>query len=97
LRYRVRAAPIATDVVISELPKPNPIDPNFGRSPARQGPLVSLAENEFVYIRNLREGTEELYNEREDPGEVQELSHLEAMQPVLERLRRRLNASSPLP
>jgi arylsulfatase A-like enzyme len=82
---------IATDVVISELPTPNPFDPNRGRSPARRGPLVSVAEDEFVYIRNQGDRTEELYNEREDPGEMQDLSRVKAMQPVLERLRRRLD------
>ena len=39
------------DEVISELSKPNPYDPNQGRSP-RRGPLISLAEDGFVYIRN---------------------------------------------
>ena len=79
--------------MISELPKPNPYDPNHGRSPAHRGPLISLAEGDFVYIRNEGDGTEELFNEREDPGEVQDLSRVEAMQPVLERLRRRLDRS----
>jgi arylsulfatase A-like enzyme len=81
----------AVEPVISELPKPNPYDPNHGRSPAHRGPLVSLAEGEFVYIRNRGDGSEELYNEREDPGEVQDLSRVEAMRPVLERLRKRLD------
>ena len=84
-------APAAADVVISELPKPNPSDPNRGRSPGWRGPLISIAEGDFVYIRNQGDGTEELYNEHEDPGEVRNLSRVEAMQPVLERLRRRLD------
>jgi arylsulfatase A-like enzyme len=83
--------PGAVEAVISELPKPNPYDPNHGRSPSHRGPLVSLAEGEFVYIRNRGDGSEELYNEREDPGEVQDLSRVEAMRPVLERLRKRLD------
>jgi arylsulfatase A-like enzyme len=90
-RHHSQAGPIATDVVISELPKPHPFDPNRGRSPARRGPLVSVAEDEFVYIRNRGDGTEELYNERDDPGELENLSRVEAMHPVLERLRRRLD------
>ena len=49
-----------------------------------------MAEGDFVYIRNQGDGTEELYNEREDPGEVRNLSRVEAMQPRLERLRRRV-------
>ncbi len=83
--------PVASYGVISELPKPNPKDPNRGRSPAWRGPLISLAEGDFVYIRNQRDGTEELYNEQDDPGELRDLSRVEAMQPVLERLRRRLD------
>jgi arylsulfatase A-like enzyme len=79
------------EAVISELPSPNPHDPNQGRSPAYRGPLISLAEGDFVYIRNTGDGAEELYNEREDPGEVQDLSRVEALRPVLERLRRRLD------
>ncbi len=86
-----RASPDATGAVLSELSRPNPGSPNGGRSPARRGPLISVAEAEYVYIRNRGDGTEELYNERLDPGEVQNLSGVEAMQPVLERLRRRLD------
>lgn len=84
--------PAAPEAVISELPKPNPYDPNQGRSPAYRGPLIALGEGEFVYIRNKGDGSEELYNEREDPGEVRDLSRVEAMRPVLERLRKRLDA-----
>ena len=32
---------VTIDGVISELPKPNPSNPNRGRSPARRGPLIS--------------------------------------------------------
>ncbi len=78
---------------LSELPSPNPYDPNQGRSPAYRGPLVSLAEGDFVYIRNKGDGTEELFSHREDPDEVHDLSRVEAMKPVLERLRGRLDIS----
>ncbi len=83
--------PAETEPVLSELPRPNPYDPNQGRSPAKRGPLISVAERDFVYIRNRGDGTEELYNERDDPGEERDLSRTEAMRPVLERLRRRLD------
>ena len=56
--------------MISELTGPNPSDPNQGRSPAKRGPLVSLAEGDFVYIRNEGDGAEELFNERDDPREL---------------------------
>ncbi len=49
--------------VLSELASPNPTDPNQGRSPAYRGPMIALAEGDFVYIRNEADGSEELYNE----------------------------------
>jgi hypothetical protein len=77
--------------VISELSSPNPFDPNQGRSPAYRGPLVSVAEGDFVYIRNLGNGTEELFNERDDPGELRNQAQVEAMQPILANLRRHVD------
>jgi arylsulfatase A-like enzyme len=77
--------------VISELTGPNPADPNQGRSPARQGPLISLGEGDFVYIRNERDGTEELFNERDDPHELHNQTGVAARQPMLERFRQRVN------
>ncbi len=51
-----------------------------------------MAEGDFVYIRNQGDGTEELYNEQEDPGEVRDMSRVDAMKSVLERLRHRVDA-----
>jgi arylsulfatase A-like enzyme len=76
---------------LSELESPNPFDPNQGRSPAYRGPLVSLAKGGFAYIRNLRDGAEELFNEREDPGESSNQAEVESMEPVLKNFRRRLD------
>ena len=84
-----------TGPVLSELPSPSPDDPNRGRSPARKGPLVAIAEGNFVYIRNMGDGAEELYNEREDQGETRDLGHDPASRPTLERLRRRSSARPP--
>jgi arylsulfatase A-like enzyme len=81
----------AADGALSELALPNPFNPNQGRSPAHRGPLISLAGGDFVYIRNGRDGTEELFNERDDPGELHNLAHDAATQPILERFRRRLD------
>jgi len=78
------------DGVISELTGPNPLDPNQGRSPARQGPLISLSEGDFVYIRNEGNGVEELFNERDDPRESSNRAGVEALQPVLNRFRERV-------
>src|SRR5262249_25113098 len=63
-RSSTNASSISPDEVISELTGPNPTDPNRGGSPARRGPLISLAEGDFVYIRNEGDGAEELFNER---------------------------------
>jgi arylsulfatase A-like enzyme len=78
------------DPVISELMAPNPSKPNQGRSPAARGPLVSLAEGSFVYIRNEGDGSEQLFNERDDPQEFDDRARLESMRPVLESFRSRL-------
>ena len=97
---RYPAAGGDADAVLSELPIPNPADPNRGRSPAVRGPLVSLAEGDFVYIRNGGDGTEELFNERDDPREVDNRARFESMQPILERFREvfeRLEDRSPKP
>jgi arylsulfatase A-like enzyme len=64
-------APDAVEWALSELVGPNPSNPNQGRSPAYRGALVSLASDDFVYIRNERDGSEELFDDRDDPGESQ--------------------------
>ena len=53
--------------VLSEIPSPNPrVQPwSIARSP---WPAVSLAAGDLVYIHNEGDGTEELYDERDDPG-----------------------------
>jgi len=79
------------DPVISELMAPNPARPNQGRSPASRGPLVSLATGDFVYIRNEGDGSEQLFNERNDPQEIDDRSRFESMGPVLEKFRNRLD------
>jgi arylsulfatase A-like enzyme len=78
-------------LVLSELSGPNPSIPSQGRSPASRGPLVSLAEGEFVYIHNEGDGSEEFYNERDDPLELLNRARVEAMRPILQRFRHRLS------
>jgi arylsulfatase A-like enzyme len=75
---------------VSELDSPNPNDPNQGRSPAARGPLVALADGDFVYIRNRGDDSEELFNERDDPYELQNRARLPALEPVLARFRARI-------
>jgi arylsulfatase A-like enzyme len=74
-------------LVLSELATPNPSDPNQHRSPAYRGPLISMAEGDYVYIRNEGDGREELFHERDDPHELSNLARVEAMGPVLRRFR----------
>jgi arylsulfatase A-like enzyme len=82
-----RARQFAGDAALSELPRPNPSDPNHGRSPAQYGPLVALAEGDFVYIRNEGDGAEELFNERDDPRELTNRAWDDSLKPVLGRFR----------
>ena len=76
--------------VLSELASPNPSDPNQGRSPAYRGPLISLAEDDYVYIRTQGNRSEELFNVRDDPNELNDLARDDQMLPVLRRFRDRL-------
>jgi arylsulfatase A-like enzyme len=85
----------ALDGVISELKSPNPSDPNHGRSPAYRGPLISLAMGDYVYILNQGDGTEELYNQSEDPRELLNRAGDKAMQPLLRHFRRQLDRLNP--
>jgi arylsulfatase A-like enzyme len=84
-------SPRVDDPVVSELMTPNPARPNQGRSPAANGPLVSLAKGDFVYIRNEGDGGEQLFNQRLDPQEVDDRSRFESMHPVLAEFRNRLD------
>jgi arylsulfatase A-like enzyme len=80
--------------VISELSAPNPTNPNHGRSPAARGPLISIVDREYVYIRNQRDGREQLFHAVDDPGEVVNLARVESMQPRLKQFRDRLSAGA---
>jgi arylsulfatase A-like enzyme len=83
------------DGAFSELPEPNPTNPSRGRSPAVSGPLVSFALGDYVYIRNERNGEELLFHEHEDPLEFFNRAKDEKSQPILKRLRQRLDEIKP--
>ncbi len=83
------------DGVVSELTSPNPSDPNHGRSPAYRGPLISLAMGDYVYVLNQGDGTEELFNEHEDPHELINRAGDKAMQPLLRQFRSHLARMKP--
>jgi hypothetical protein len=48
-----------------------------------------MAEGAFVYIRNERDGTEVLCDERDDPRELTSRARADAFKPVLERFGQR--------
>ena len=52
---------------------------------------MSIACDGYVYIRNEADGSEEIFNDREDPAELYNQAGDTAMRPVLERFRRRLD------
>jgi arylsulfatase A-like enzyme len=87
---RGTAPPAPEALVLSELAAPNPSDPNRGRSPATRGPLRSLAEGDYVYIRNEGDGKEELYDQRDDPRELSDRSRAAGSESLLQRFRDRL-------
>ena len=66
------------DPAVSELLAPSPASTNRGRSPASRGPLIALADTNFVYIRNEGDGNEQLFDERGDPEEVNDMSRGES-------------------
>jgi arylsulfatase A-like enzyme len=74
----------------SEILVPNPRNSNHGRSPAYRGPLISIAADDFVYIRNLGDGDEELFNTRDDPRELSNHARLVTMKPLLDQFRKRI-------
>jgi arylsulfatase A-like enzyme len=81
---------------VSELLVPNPVNPGNDRSPARSGAWFSLADGDFVYIRKDGDGTEELFNQAEDPRELSNRARLGAFQGVLEQFRARLDRIMPV-
>jgi arylsulfatase A-like enzyme len=90
---RTRDPSAQREGALSELARPNPHDPNQGRSPAHRGALVSIAEGDFAYIRNEREGSEELFDERRDPNESDNRARFEAGRAIKEQLRAHLDRS----
>jgi arylsulfatase A-like enzyme len=84
-----------TPGAVSELLSASPIDANRGRAPASRGSLVSLADGDFIYIRNEGDGKEELFHAREDPRELTNRAGNRAFQPVIERFRASLAAIIP--
>jgi arylsulfatase A-like enzyme len=81
----------ASGGALSELASPNPYDPNQGRSPVHRGSLLSLAEGDYVYIRNDGDEGEELFNVRDDPSESDNRARADPARGVKQRLRAQLD------
>ena len=81
------------EFTIAELAAPNPLNPNQGRSPAQNGPLIALTNERYTYIHG--ENTEELYDEVKDPREQNNLARESSMKPVLDRFRHEVNRILP--
>lgn len=82
------------DVVISGVRK-TPGHPAW--HPVSRGDLIGLAQRQFRYIRNLGDGTEELFDFRLDPWERRDLSTDQASRALLERFRSALERVPRLP
>ena len=74
--------------ILSEIEAPPEADPNHGSSPVCHGPLISLVDRGFHYIRN-GEGREELYDLERDPHETHDLAHSVDVAEALRQFRQR--------
>jgi arylsulfatase A-like enzyme len=72
--------------ILSEIDAPPESDPNRGESPVCRGPLASLIDADFHYIRN-GDGREELYDLDDDPREARDLSGAPGLARELRRFR----------
>jgi arylsulfatase A-like enzyme len=72
--------------ILSELEAPPEADPNQGASPVCRGPLASLVDRGFHYIRN-GDGQEELYDLESDPHETRDLARSGELGGTLRRIR----------
>jgi arylsulfatase A-like enzyme len=81
--------PVLTEVLLREQ-----ISKNRNRPPAWRGPMHSVVAEDRSYIRNA-DGQEELYNLRDDPAQLRDLSASAEEVPVLRRMRDRLKALAP--
>jgi arylsulfatase A-like enzyme len=75
-----------SDLILSEIEAPPEDDPNRGLSPAARGPMISVVDEEFHYIRG-GDGREELYDLKRDPAEIRDLASLPELASKLGRFR----------
>jgi hypothetical protein len=82
---------VPSDQAVSEVAPTGPFDPNRLWLPVFQDPIASLAEDDWVLIRQEGEPYEQLFNIREDPKEVHNLARDPAMQPRMQQMRKTLD------
>jgi arylsulfatase A-like enzyme len=82
---------VPSDQAVSEVAPTGPFDPNRLWLPVFQDPIASLAEDDWVLIRQEGEPYEQLFNVREDPKEVHNLARDPATQPRMQQMRKTLD------
>jgi arylsulfatase A-like enzyme len=82
---------VPSDQAISEVAPTGPFDPNQLQLPDFQDLIESLAEDDWVLIRQEGEPFEQLFNIREDPKEVHNLARDPATQPRMQQMRKTLD------
>jgi arylsulfatase A-like enzyme len=80
---------VTADPVLSESFLYPIVSHNMNRPPALRGPMKAVAHGDHVLIVNAN-GTEELYDIRNDPGEEHDLASFREMQPIVEHHRKAL-------
>jgi arylsulfatase A-like enzyme len=79
----------SSEVILSEIEAPPEDDPNRGLSPAARGPMTSVVDREFHYIRG-GDGREELYDLNRDPAEERDLAKKPELAETLGRFREKV-------
>jgi arylsulfatase A-like enzyme len=80
-----------SEPVLSEVVPLDPLDPDPPRDREQRWPLAALTEDHWTYIRREGEVREELFDLRNDSGELHNLAGDDAMQPIIERMRKALH------
>ncbi len=72
--------------ILSEIECPPDDDPNRGESPAAKGPMTSVVDRDYHYIRG-GDGREEIYDLKGDPAEARDLARSPEMAASLAKFR----------
>jgi arylsulfatase A-like enzyme len=80
-------APVSSGPALSEVVPTDPLDPDPARMLKSRQVWASVAEGHWVYIRRGTSALEELFDLRDDPKELHNLSGDPAQQSVLMRMR----------